>query len=326
MALGIDIYRSFQKVTSYPGVKAAGVTFAWVKGTDGMSLAPGGAADNEVRGFQSVGIPVGLYHFSQPGSPEAQADVLLNEVTRLDATGVAAMLDMEDNPAGRGANIPAGLKREWVARFTDRVRAQGFKPCVYLNDSDAKAIRPDTIADDLVIVIARYGGKPRYGGRYDVHQFSSSGTIAGITARGVDLDESYTDNHLGATQFTAQSTPPVEDTMSAIPYDYQPTGSKNPQGVIPERCHTFALPVGTASAVTARAWLSFKSAVGPAANVRLMAIASGNPASYLVDKTFTNVASDQTRPWIEAPDGADQFTAFIRSEHPYSLGIETKAQ
>lgn len=196
MAFGIDIYRRNQTVNSYGAVKAAGVTFAWVKGTDGNGIAPAGPADNEVRGFQSVGIPVGLYHFSQPGDAAAQARVLLREVNRLGATGVVPMLDMEDNPPGGGANIPMSSKRGWVKAFTDEIRRNGFRPCVYMNDSDAKTIRPDTIADDLVIVIARYGAKPRYGGRYDVHQYSSTGTVPGITARGVDLDESYTNRHL----------------------------------------------------------------------------------------------------------------------------------
>lgn len=210
MAFGIDIYRRNQTVKNYGLVKAAGVTFAWVKGTDGGGVASGGSADNEVRGFQSVGIPVGLYHFSQPGDPAAQARVLLREVARLGATGVVPMLDMEDNAPGHGANIPMASKRTWITRFTDEVRRNGFRPCVYMNNSDAKTIRPDTLAGDLVIVIARYGAKPNYGGRFDVHQYSSTGTVPGISASGVDLDESYNDNHL------IKADLPSEEIMTGV--------------------------------------------------------------------------------------------------------------
>ena len=112
--------------------------------------------------------------------------------------------------------------------------------------------------------------------------------------------------------------------MTATPYEYPGTGTR-PDGHAAERVHTFTIPVGTASLVTERAWLSFKCAVGAAESVRLIAIASGTPASYLTDQTWTNIAPDNTRVWIEAPSGTDQLTAIIRSEHPYSLGIETQA-
>lgn len=123
------------------------------------------------------------------------------------------------------------------------------------------------------------------------------------------------------------AAPAQEDEMAVIPYDYQPTGVTDDKGVVPERCHVYTLPVGSASSVTAKAWLSFKCAVGSAASVRLMAVASGDAAKrYLVDKTWTAVPHDATRPWIEAPDGADQFTAFVRCAYPYSLGIETRVK
>jgi hypothetical protein len=111
--------------------------------------------------------------------------------------------------------------------------------------------------------------------------------------------------------------------LTAIPYEYPGTGI-TASGEVREKVHTFTIPVGKVSKATDRAWLSFKCAVGAAASVRLMAIASGTPASYLIDQTWTNVAPDATRVWIEAPSGSDQLTAIIQSEHPYSLGLETK--
>ncbi|MBB4689836.1 glycoside hydrolase family 25 protein [Amycolatopsis jiangsuensis] len=202
MALGIDIYRRFQTVTSWSAVKAAKVTFVYVKLTDGGGMPAGGRGDAEVAGAKSVGIPVGGYHFVQASpSPEAQADVLLGEVRRLSVTGCAPMLDLEDNPTGSSLpNIPDSQKRAFAVRFLNRVAAAGLRPGVYLNNALAKALRPDTWGvPGLVIWIARYGAKPDpAAGRYDIHQYSSSGSIPGITASGVDLDESYTSNHLTA--------------------------------------------------------------------------------------------------------------------------------
>ncbi|QYN26678.1 glycoside hydrolase family 25 protein [Amycolatopsis sp. DSM 110486] len=206
MALGIDVYRSFQTVTSWPKVKQAGVTFVYVKLSDGGGMPKGGRGDNEVHGAKSVGIPVGGYHFVQadPG-PEAQADILLGEVLRLDATGCVPMLDLEDNPPGsKLPNIPDSQKAAFGKAFCHRIAARGFRPGVYMSNALAKTLRPDTWGvPGLVIWIARYGARPdAAAGRYDIHQYSSSGSIAGISASGIDLDESYSTAHLGARTIT----------------------------------------------------------------------------------------------------------------------------
>lgn len=202
MAVGIDISPRWQRgfdwsTVDYSDDPQRGVRYVWVKVSDG-----GSAYDFQsnkvpmINGAKSRGIPVGGYHFSQPGDPVAQADLLANEVFRLGATGVAPMLDLEDNSTGSGLpNIPDSQKRAWAIGFCNRIVARGLRPAVYMNNALAKLLRPDTWpTSGLVVVIARYGAKPdSAAGRYDVHQFASNGTRGGVE---VDLDESYTNNHL----------------------------------------------------------------------------------------------------------------------------------
>jgi len=197
MAKGIDIYR-YQTVTNWQAVKNSGVGYIWVKLTDGAGPAVV-KGDKQVAGSKSVGIPVGGYHFCQAdgGTPERQADVFIAEVRRLGATGLVPMLDLEDNPVGSGRpDIPDPQKRAWGIAFCRRVLAHGFRPGVYVNNSVAKLTRPDGWGiPGLVIWIARYGAKPdAAAGRYDVHQYSSTGSVPGITGS-VDMNESYTNNH-----------------------------------------------------------------------------------------------------------------------------------
>jgi GH25 family lysozyme M1 (1,4-beta-N-acetylmuramidase) len=312
MALGIDIYKKYQTVTNYSSVKNAGVTFAWIKATDGFGIASGGAADKEVRGFQSVGIPVGLYHFSQAGSPESQAAILLSEVRRLGATNVVPMLDMEDNPAGSDKpNIPMVQKRDWVARFANYVRAHGFVPCVYMNNSDAKTIRPDTIAPDLVIVIARYGLKPSYGGRYDVHQYSSSGTIAGIVAGGVDLDESYTSKHL----LTIVDTPSEDVMTGVLPQSLPPAPDGDYLG--------FPIEVGRNSSLIASQWIALNATwgdveyelicIGPNQTLMSPAGDSGYPTA--------GTLKDRQRAVWALPDGCEGVALKYKTLANGNLGI-----
>jgi GH25 family lysozyme M1 (1,4-beta-N-acetylmuramidase) len=189
--LGIDVSR-YQSVTDWWAVKAAKVGFCWVKLTDG-----GGPAsvrgDSQVAGAKSVGIPVGGYHYAQlqPG-PEKQADILVGEVRRLGATGLVPMLDLET------PFVANGVARDFAIRFCRHVAELGYRPGVYMNNSMAVGLRPDLWGiPGLVIWLARYGAVPDpRAGRFDLHQYSSTGLIPGITASGVDLTTSYTDSHL----------------------------------------------------------------------------------------------------------------------------------
>lgn len=208
MAVGIDISPRYQKNIDWSGIDnsdhtARGVRYCWVKVSDGANPYTWGIggtrvdAGRPVAGAKSRGIPVGGYHYAQPSpSPETQADLLVHEVRRWGALGVAPLLDLE------APFTPDAFAKDFGIRFCRRVAAAGLRPAVYMSAAFARALRPDTWdIPGLVIVIARYGGLPeapggaQYTGRYDVHQFSSSGTRGGVS---VDLDDSRNNNHLTA--------------------------------------------------------------------------------------------------------------------------------
>jgi len=209
MAVGMDISPRYQRGINWSNVDYSddgtrGVRYCWVKVSDGGasyswfdSLGVRYDAGRPVAGAKSRGIPVGGYHYAQLSpSPETQADLLVGEVRRWGALGVAPMLDLE------APFKPDGFAKDFGIRFCKRVAAVGLRPAVYMSASDARILRPDQWGiPGLVIVIARYGGVPeapgsgQYLGRYDVHQYSSSGTRGGVN---VDLDDSRNNNHLTA--------------------------------------------------------------------------------------------------------------------------------
>ncbi|HKN52630.1 MAG TPA: GH25 family lysozyme [Amycolatopsis sp.] len=201
MARGTDLHPYYQRGLRWDQV--TDLAFAWVKVSDGgapYETTQGGETyrpDTQVAGAKSRGIPVGGYHYAQfsPG-PEKQADILLGEVRRLDATGVVPMLDLE------APFSPDDTARNFGIAFCNHVAAAGFRPAVYMSASFARTLRPDQWdVPGLVIVIARYGARPeapgsgQYLGRYDVHQYTSGGALPG-SAGAVDFDESYSENHL----------------------------------------------------------------------------------------------------------------------------------
>jgi GH25 family lysozyme M1 (1,4-beta-N-acetylmuramidase) len=194
MTLGVDLYR-YQTVTDFAAMAGA-AHFAWVKLTDGTGPAQV-RGDRQVNGCKAARIPVGGYHYAQPGNPEQQATVLLRECSRLGAFDLAPALDLE------APFTPGPSTRDFGERFCQAVAAAGYRPAVYMSASWAGAMRPDQWdVPGLVIWLAAYGtndGRRRptdvtrhYGGRCDVHQFTSNGVLPGVSGR-VDLNEATAD-------------------------------------------------------------------------------------------------------------------------------------
>jgi GH25 family lysozyme M1 (1,4-beta-N-acetylmuramidase) len=195
MALGIDIYR-YQIVTDWAAVKRHGVSFIYVKGTDGGGPAIV-RATGQVRGAQAAGIPVGLYHYAQlTPSPEIQANVLADEVYRLGATDLPPALDLED------PHKPGAVAVDFTRRFVGQLKRRGFdRVTLYGNVGMLTGIGAPALFDKdptVVVWAAGYGnndGKRHpltYRGRVDIHQYTSVGIIPGISGQ-VDVNESLTD-------------------------------------------------------------------------------------------------------------------------------------
>jgi GH25 family lysozyme M1 (1,4-beta-N-acetylmuramidase) len=210
MGRGIDIYR-YQTVTDWNAVRASGVRFVYVKGTDGGGPALV-RADGQVRGAQSVGLPVGLYHYAQLFPfPEAQANSLTGEVTRLKAFGLPPALDLEH------PHQPGQPARDFTIRFLNQLRRNGFRRVtLYANTSMLTGIGADSIPaaagfdpDDVVIWAAQYSVNDgrrhplRYAGRVNIHQYTSVGGVPGINGR-VDLNEAFDEYWIGDDDVSAK--------------------------------------------------------------------------------------------------------------------------
>lgn len=178
MAEGIDVYTAYQTVTSWSAVRNAGKTFAYIKVSDGTKTrADGGYA----AGAKAAGVLAGAYHYAQPGDAVAQANLLVDRAVAIGATDLAPALDLE-SPFTTNATAV-----NFAQAFLTQVKNRGHVPCIYGSNSMLAYVLPKLNVPGLKIWVARYGANPTVG--YDIWQYADNGSVAGISASGVDLNK-----------------------------------------------------------------------------------------------------------------------------------------
>jgi len=195
MTLGIDIHPIYQRDINWSTVKnKSDVKWVYVKVSDGTGPYTKRSPSAQIHGAKGVGLPVGGYHYAQPGNGAAQADVLLKEYSLYDLA-LPPMLDVESPFSADAAAT------KFSKDFLNRIVAAGRRPCIYLSSSWARIMRPDQWGiPGLIIWVASYGPNNGqlnsltggYPGRVDIHQYTSNGIVNGITAR-CDVNKAYVD-------------------------------------------------------------------------------------------------------------------------------------
>ena len=209
-AIGIDVSR-FQGVIDWPSVAGSGIRFAFVQASRGSgadcTVKPAQCgpdpyfATNRLAA-ESVGIRVGAYHraFASGATAadaradaRAEADIFIAQVGTLHPGELVPVIDAETPFTGMTSNS----LRTWVRVFVKRVTKKlGRKPMIYTNASSwsltgnttefARAKYPLWVAEWGVsrptVPASNWAGRG-----YSVWQFTSSGSVAGISGR-VDMD------------------------------------------------------------------------------------------------------------------------------------------
>lgn len=197
MAEGIDIYVANQKVTNWNSIRQAGVEWCYQKVSDGLTTR----VPQSVQAGKAAGVKQGGYHFSQPGGPQEQAYLLMDQCEKYGLLDLSPCLDMEDNPASLNKpNIPNSQKASWAIAFGKAILSEGYSFTLYANDSDWKNILYTPVMNALPGTfrwVARYGGNPTV--TFDAHQYTSTGSVAGISAGGVDRNRGKIPLNVGGT-------------------------------------------------------------------------------------------------------------------------------
>lgn len=183
---GIDV-SSHQGAIDWPRVKAAGVSFAIARISDG-SYQDTRFATNWAD-IAGVGLVRGAYQYFEPGQdPLAQADTVVQKVGRLGPRDLPVTLDVEATGGQTPATIAARI-RQWV----DVVEAgTGKTPMIYTSSGFWNPNVATTAFSTLPLWAAHWQVScPSLASGWTdwkVWQYSDSGSVDGVTGA-VDLDE-----------------------------------------------------------------------------------------------------------------------------------------
>jgi GH25 family lysozyme M1 (1,4-beta-N-acetylmuramidase) len=223
---GVDV-AAFQhrKSSQYPNgapidwtqVAGAGYKFAAIKATEGTYYTnPYYASD--VAAAKAAGLHVAGYHFAIPnvGTAAGQADYAVQKAGYGTSSGptLPLELDVEYDPyAGRDhANECYGLTPSqmvsWISAFGNQVqRLTGQLPMIYTTADWWDTCTGDStafISDPLWVAAYSASSPPLPAGwpGWTLWQYTSTGTVPGITTRG-KVDVSYSNANPGTQQKTA---------------------------------------------------------------------------------------------------------------------------
>ena len=202
---GIDV-SYYNKTIDWEEVKESGVDFAIIRaGYRGYGAAGTLCTDvkftENIEGALDAGIQVGVYYFTEAiNKQEAieEAEYCLDKIKDYDVT-LPIVIDYEyptdsSGPIGRmyKANLSKSAATNNCIAFCETIKDAGYEPMVYANKSDLSTLINGTkLSQSYKIWLANYTTKTTYSNPYEYWQYTSSGSVDGITGK-VDCNFWYT--------------------------------------------------------------------------------------------------------------------------------------
>lgn len=196
MVKGIDVSH-YQGTVEWELVASAGVSFAYVKATQGARMIDW-RFERNMEGVRSAGLQFGAYHFMDPRTEALpQAEHFLSVIDEAKSSDLPPALDIETAPGWGGMTQEVRVKR--VAHFMSLVMERtSVRPILYVSPSFwTEIMGAPSQADGLEfgdgpLWIAHYtqAAEPRIPPpwtQWTIWQYSSIGRIQGIEGH-VDLN------------------------------------------------------------------------------------------------------------------------------------------
>lgn len=193
--LGIDVSK-WNKEIDWEAVKEDGVKFVIIRcgyrGSKTGALVQDPYFVQNIEGATAAGLKVGVYFFTQAiteieAVEEASMVLALTEGYQL---SMPVFIDTEGS-GGRADSLNVTERTAICKAFCDTIESSGGTAGIYASRNWYQTKLKDTTFDSYVKWLAEYRKEPLYKGKYDMWQYTSSGSVNGIEGR-VDLNLSYT--------------------------------------------------------------------------------------------------------------------------------------
>lgn len=189
---GIDV-SAWQGEIDYEKVKNAGVEFVFIrigsrKGI-GKEFFVDSKFERNIKGFNEVGIPVGIYFYSYASNErEAKKDAeWVVENLKGYKVDLPIAFDFEDWGSYNKYKMSLHRLNKNAEVFIDTVEKHGYKGMLY---GSVNYLGKMWNIDDKTVWVAHYTKNASYKDKYAFWQFSASGKVDGINGD-VDLDMMY---------------------------------------------------------------------------------------------------------------------------------------
>ena len=196
--MGIDV-SSHNGSIDWTAVANSGVDYVIIRcgyrGYGSGALVEDSKFRYNINGALNAGLKVGVYFFSQAlDEIEAveEASMVLNLISGYNIT-FPVFLDVEysnSNHDGRADGLDVATRTAVCKAFCQTITNAGYKAGVYANKSWLENYIDAGALSGYKIWLAQYAKEPTYKGKYDMWQYSCTGSISGIKGN-VDLNMSY---------------------------------------------------------------------------------------------------------------------------------------
>lgn len=194
--LGIDVSK-YQPSINWSSVKSSGISYAIIRcgyrGSSTGALIQDPYFVSHIKGAKAAGLKVGVYFFTT-ALTEAEAVEEASMCAALcSGYGInyPVFMDVESSNRPGFNSMSASQRTAIIKAFCNTVRSAGYTPGVYANKTWLTSYMNASELSGYKIWLAQYNaGGPTYSGRYDLWQYTSKGSVNGISGN-VDMNQSY---------------------------------------------------------------------------------------------------------------------------------------
>ena len=190
--LGIDVSK-WNGSIDWNAVRNSGVTFVIIRcgyrGSSTGALIKDQKFDSYIAGAEAAGLNVGLYVFSQAITEREAVEEASMAVTLASGHRISMpiFIDTEKASGGRANGLSAGERTQIMKAFCETVKSSGYTPGIYASKSWFENQLNMGELNQYRIWLAQYASQATYGGKYDMWQYTSKGSVSGISGN-VDMN------------------------------------------------------------------------------------------------------------------------------------------